>query len=88
MSEAPRRIETAAVIGLGDMGSALARALLEGGHGLVVYNRTPAKADPLVGDGARRGETAEDAVGSADLVLDLANPIPAMTTNRRRPLAV
>lgn len=69
MSEAPRRIETVAVIGLGDMGSALARALLEGGRGLVVYNRTPAKANPLVDDGARRGETAEDTVGSADLVL-------------------
>jgi len=69
MSEAPRRIKTVAVIGLGDMGSALARALLDGGHGLIVYNRTPGRADPLEERGALRGANAEETVGSADLVL-------------------
>jgi 3-hydroxyisobutyrate dehydrogenase-like beta-hydroxyacid dehydrogenase len=36
------------VFGLGLMGSALASALIGGGHGVSVWNRTPAKAQPLV----------------------------------------
>jgi 3-hydroxyisobutyrate dehydrogenase-like beta-hydroxyacid dehydrogenase len=40
------------VIGLGNMGSALARALLENGHTVTVWNRSPEKAVPLVEKGA------------------------------------
>src|SRR5918996_263690 len=40
------------VIGLGAMGSALARALLSNGHRVTVWNRTSAKAEALVQDGA------------------------------------
>lgn len=40
------------VIGLGNMGSALARALLENGNTVTVWNRSPAKAVPLVEMGA------------------------------------
>jgi 3-hydroxyisobutyrate dehydrogenase-like beta-hydroxyacid dehydrogenase len=43
-----------AVIGLGNMGAALARALLAGGHEVTVWNRTPDKASGLVSMGARR----------------------------------
>jgi 3-hydroxyisobutyrate dehydrogenase/glyoxylate/succinic semialdehyde reductase len=39
-------------IGLGIMGSRMAANLLKHGHSLVVHNRTRAKADPLVADGA------------------------------------
>lgn len=39
-------------IGLGIMGSRMARNLLKAGHRLVVYNRTRAKADPLLAQGA------------------------------------
>jgi 3-hydroxyisobutyrate dehydrogenase-like beta-hydroxyacid dehydrogenase len=40
------------VIGMGAMGSALARALLHNGHRVTVWNRTSAKAEPLARDGA------------------------------------
>jgi 3-hydroxyisobutyrate dehydrogenase-like beta-hydroxyacid dehydrogenase len=40
------------VIGLGAMGSALARALLRGGHSVTVWNRTRAKAESLIEEGA------------------------------------
>ena len=41
------------VIGLGLMGTALTERLLAAGFGAVVYNRTRAKADPLLERGAR-----------------------------------
>jgi 3-hydroxyisobutyrate dehydrogenase-like beta-hydroxyacid dehydrogenase len=44
--------ETATVIGLEAMDSALARALLRDGHRATVWNRTRAKAESLVKDGA------------------------------------
>ena len=46
---APRNVS---VIGLGLMGSALAEALLNAGHEVTVWNRTPAKAEPLTSKGA------------------------------------
>ena len=39
-------------IGLGRMGSSIAGRIPVGGHDLVVYNRTPGKADELVARGA------------------------------------
>ena len=40
------------VIGLGNMGSALARALLKNGRAVTAWNRSPEKAAPLVDEGA------------------------------------
>ena len=39
-------------IGLGRMGEAMVKRLLKGGHGVMVWNRTRSKADPLVEYGA------------------------------------
>ncbi len=39
-------------VGLGAMGSGMARSLLRGGHRLTVWNRTPARAEALAVDGA------------------------------------
>ena len=44
-----------AFLGLGRMGSAMARHVLEAGHDLTVWNRTSGKADDLVQAGAKRG---------------------------------
>ena len=41
-----------AMIGLGRMGMNMARRLLNGGHEVVVYNRSPEKTDQLVAQGA------------------------------------
>ena len=45
-------MKAATVIGLGQMGSTLARLLLGSGYRVTVWNRTRARAAPLVGEGA------------------------------------
>ncbi|GCD35788.1 dehydrogenase [Streptomyces chrestomyceticus JCM 4735] len=57
------------VIGLGDMGAALAGAFLAQGHQVTVWNRTAAKADGLVARGAVRAGTVGDAVTASPLVI-------------------
>ncbi|MGK3205396.1 NAD(P)-dependent oxidoreductase [Amycolatopsis sp. MEPSY49] len=56
------------VLGLGRMGAALAGALLGAGHEVVVWNRSPLKAGPLLDRGARLAATPAEAA-SADIVL-------------------
>jgi 3-hydroxyisobutyrate dehydrogenase-like beta-hydroxyacid dehydrogenase len=56
------------VLGLGRMGAALAGALLEAGHDVVVWNRSPLKAGPLLDRGARLAATPAE-VASADVVI-------------------
>ena len=41
------------LIGLGHMGAGMAANLLKAGHEVIVYNRTRAKADPLIAQGAK-----------------------------------
>lgn len=57
-----------AVLGLGAMGARMASRLLEAGHALAVYNRTPARAAALVSAGAVLFETPGEAARAADLV--------------------
>lgn len=57
------------VIGLGQMGSALAATLLERGHPTTVWNRSARKAQPLVERGARPAATPEEAVAASPLVI-------------------
>jgi 3-hydroxyisobutyrate dehydrogenase-like beta-hydroxyacid dehydrogenase len=57
------------VLGLGEMGSALAGAFLDGGQRTTVWNRSPGKADELVARGAVGASTAAEAVAGADLVV-------------------
>lgn len=51
------------------MGTALAQALLAGGHRLTVWNRTPARAEALAAQGAQVATTAAEALAAADLVI-------------------
>ena len=48
-------------IGLGNMGTAMARSLLQAGHKVTVYNRTRSKAEALAGQGARVAANIADA---------------------------
>lgn len=57
------------VIGLGEMGRALADALITAGHPTTVWNRSAAKADDLVARGAVRASTVEEAVLAGPLSL-------------------
>ena len=56
-------------IGLGAMGSALARTLLQAGHQVTVWNRTPAKTQALVALGAKGAASVADAVRASPVVL-------------------
>jgi 3-hydroxyisobutyrate dehydrogenase len=53
------------------MGSGMAANLLKAGFPLTVYNRTAAKAQPLVDAGARLASTPADAVQGASVVLSM-----------------
>jgi len=58
------------VIGLGVMGAALARTLLSSGYHVTVWNRTNAKAEPLVrGGGAVLAPSVASAVSASPIVL-------------------
>lgn len=57
------------VIGLGSMGTALAHAFVGAGHPTTIWNRTAAKAEPLVAVGARAARSIEEAVAASPLVV-------------------
>jgi len=57
------------VIGLGAMGSTIARLLLGAGYGVTVWNRTAAKADVLAREGAAVASDVAAAVGASPLVV-------------------
>jgi 3-hydroxyisobutyrate dehydrogenase-like beta-hydroxyacid dehydrogenase len=57
-------------IGLGNMGSGMAANLLKAGHALTVYNRTPAKAEALVVEGATLAKTPREAA-RGDVVITM-----------------
>ncbi|MET7759451.1 NAD(P)-binding domain-containing protein [Streptomyces sp. NPDC005389] len=66
------------VIGLGQMGSALAGAFLAAGHRTTVWNRTPGKADSLVARGAVRAASVAEAVEASELVVLCVLDYPAV----------
>jgi 3-hydroxyisobutyrate dehydrogenase-like beta-hydroxyacid dehydrogenase len=57
-----------AFIGLGKMGSGMARNLLRAGYRVTVHNRTRSKADALAADGARVVDSITDAVRDCEVV--------------------
>lgn len=57
------------LIGLGNMGTAIAERVLEAEFPLAVYNRTRAKAEPLVARGAAVADTAPALAAEVDVVL-------------------
>ena len=59
------------VIGLGRMGRHLARRLVEGGHEVTVYNRTPGKAAALVGAGAREAASVAGACTGREVLISM-----------------
>jgi 3-hydroxyisobutyrate dehydrogenase-like beta-hydroxyacid dehydrogenase len=61
-------------IGLGAMGAPMAKNLLEAGHELAVWNRSPERVDPLVEAGARRADSPADAAsGTRATILMVTN---------------
>ena len=60
-----------ALIGLGLMGSGMARRLLGAGFPLAVWNRNPERAKALAAEGAHVAPTPRDAAARADVVLSM-----------------
>lgn len=60
-----------AVIGLGAMGSRIARRWLDAGHALHVWNRSPEKAGPLVAAGATAAVSPAEATARADVAVTM-----------------
>lgn len=58
-------------IGLGLMGSGIAANILKAGHDLIVYNRSAAKTEPLVRDGAKAATTPREAAAGREIVLSM-----------------
>lgn len=56
------------VIGLGNMGSALAERLLATGHRVTIWNRTESKADFLVEAGASAAKTPVEAMSKSETI--------------------
>lgn len=56
-----------AFLGTGAMGSRMALRLIEAGHSLTVWNRSPSAVGPLVAKGARVAETPRAAVAGAEM---------------------
>lgn len=57
------------LLGLGSMGTALARTWLAAGHPLTVWNRTPAKSEVLAAEGAVVAASPAEAVAANGLVV-------------------
>jgi len=65
------------VIGIGKMGEPIALNLLKSGHSVIVYNRTPARAEALRSAGATAARSLGEAC-DADAVLTILSDDPAV----------
>jgi 3-hydroxyisobutyrate dehydrogenase len=66
-----RASETITILGLGIMGSAIARTTVSRGMQVVGWDRTPARAAALASDGVRAAKTAAEAAAQADVVVTM-----------------
>ena len=63
-------------IGLGIMGAPMATHLLRAGYRMVVYNRTPAKMEPLLAMGAEAARSCQDVAEHSDVVISMVSDSP------------
>lgn len=68
---------TIAFMGLGRMGSGMAGRLLNAGHTVAVWNRSPDKVAALAARGARAAKSPADAAAGADAVITMLADDPA-----------
>ena len=66
-----------AVLGTGLMGAPMARNLLSAGHAVTAWNRTRAKAEELIPDGAEVAGSPAEAVRGAEFVITMLSDGPA-----------
>ena len=66
------------IAGLGRMGAAIAARLIEVGHTVAVWNRSPDKAKPLVAAGATLAATPEDLAEHSEVVISILTDAVAL----------
>src|SRR2546423_392087 len=66
------------IAGLGRMGGAVAARLMDVGHTVTVWNRTPGKAKPLTDAGAKQVDTPEDLAEHSEIVITLLTDADAI----------
>src|SRR5688572_29442797 len=64
-------MQTIAVMGLGNMGAGMARNLLKRGFPVVVYNRSPQRAEAFAKEGARVVSSPRQAAEQADVIISM-----------------
>ncbi|HXO44933.1 MAG TPA: NAD(P)-dependent oxidoreductase [Candidatus Cybelea sp.] len=69
---------TVGLIGLGLMGGPMGQNLLRAGFPVVLWNRTKAKADDLVREGARLAADPRAVAGEADVLITIVSDPPAL----------
>lgn len=62
-------MEKITYLGLGIMGRGMAANLLKAGYPVTVWNRTPARSEPLVAQGAAQASSPAEAVAGSDVVM-------------------
>jgi 3-hydroxyisobutyrate dehydrogenase len=65
-------------VGLGIMGSGMVKRLLSAGHGVTGYNRTRAKAQPLLERGMKWADTPRAAAQASDLIFTMVTNTEAL----------
>ncbi len=78
MSTAAAASRKIGLIGLGLMGRPMGMNLLKAGHSLTVWNRTPSKADELVGAGAVLAKSPKEVAAAIDVLLTIVSDPPAL----------
>ena len=68
--------DTVGFIGLGIMGRPMAKNLMEAGYDLVVYNRSPEKAEELAGEGATAAGSPREVAEACDVVVTMLPDSP------------
>jgi 3-hydroxyisobutyrate dehydrogenase-like beta-hydroxyacid dehydrogenase len=65
-------------LGLGDMGTPMARRLLRAGHHMAVWNRSPGRSLPLVQEGATLAPSPAQAATGSDFVITMLSTPEAL----------
>jgi 3-hydroxyisobutyrate dehydrogenase-like beta-hydroxyacid dehydrogenase len=60
-----------AFLGLGNMGSPMARNLIHAGHDVTLWNRTLSKAEPLRSEGAKVGKSPAEAAKDSEVAITM-----------------
>jgi 3-hydroxyisobutyrate dehydrogenase-like beta-hydroxyacid dehydrogenase len=60
-----------AFVGLGNMGTPMARHLIHAGHEVTVWNRSREKAEPLKSEGAKGAQSLAEAAKEAEIVITM-----------------